>query len=67
MTSEERRKLSEYRLDHDLDYATLAGKLHVSVATAHRLITQPGWRPNERTVNKVRRFLAGLQPVVPTR
>jgi DNA-binding Xre family transcriptional regulator len=49
--------LHQVRLGRDLSYDALAEELEMSRPNVFRLMTQRGARVNDRTLNKIRRYL----------
>jgi hypothetical protein len=51
-------ELNRIRLDEDLSIATLALGIGIDPSALHRLLFLPNRQPWDRTLHKVRRFLA---------
>jgi hypothetical protein len=51
-------ELNQIRLDEDLPIATLAQAIGIDQSTLHRLLFVPGREPWDRTLHKIRRYLA---------
>ncbi len=50
--------LRRLRLERDLSYAQLGALVGLRRQTLHRLLTEAGTRPNDRTAYKISKFLA---------
>ena len=52
------RALHQFRLDAGLSYGSLALHLHLSVAAVHEMLNPPYTQPHDRTMHRIREFLA---------
>lgn len=57
-TRHDLHQLNSIRLDEDLTYEQLADLVGIHASALHRLLNQPDRRIHDRTLHKVRRFLA---------
>jgi len=55
-------ELNQIRLEDDLSIPALAEAIGLEPSTLHRLLFTPGRKPYDRTLFKVRRFLADRRP-----
>ncbi len=54
-------ELNRIRLDDDLSYNRLADEIGVAAGALYRTL-QKGAQPHDRTLHKIRRFIAGRKP-----